>query len=88
MRPEPTLHGLILLVASLLSGGTQAAAPKPDFPATAVDIAPFARVVTSDPKRMTGTAATRVEEFPAADICLETEAETGGRWELCRARQG
>lgn len=40
---------------------------------TAVDIAPFARVVTSDPKRMTGTAAGRVQEFPAADIFLETE---------------
>ncbi len=39
----------------------------------AVDIAPFARVVTSDPQRMTGTAATRVQEFPAADIALETE---------------
>jgi hypothetical protein len=39
----------------------------------AVDIARFARVVTSDPKRMTGTAASRVQEVPAADVFLETE---------------
>ncbi|MBN2293418.1 MAG: NPCBM/NEW2 domain-containing protein [Pirellulales bacterium] len=33
-----------------------------------VDVAPFATVVTSDPKRMQGTKAKRVEEFPAEDI--------------------
>ncbi len=38
-----------------------------------VDIAAFGQVVTSDPKRMTGTAASRIQEFPAADIALETE---------------
>jgi hypothetical protein len=41
----------------------------------AVDIAPFARVVTSDPKRMTGTAANRVQELPAEDVFLETDLE-------------
>jgi hypothetical protein len=41
--------------------------------AAAVDIASFARVVTSDANRSTGTAAKRVEEFPVADISLETE---------------
>ena len=45
---------------------------------TAVDIAPFARVVTSDAKRMTGTAATRVQQFPAADIVLETDVKPAG----------
>ncbi len=39
----------------------------------AVDIAAFARVVTSDPKRTQGTAATRVQELPAEDVFLETE---------------
>jgi hypothetical protein len=37
------------------------------------DIAPFARVVTSDPTRMTGTTAKRTEEFPAEDLFLENE---------------
>ncbi|MBN1851379.1 MAG: NPCBM/NEW2 domain-containing protein [Pirellulales bacterium] len=35
-----------------------------------VDIAPFGKIVTWDPQRMTGTAADRVHEFPAADIRL------------------
>ena len=38
-----------------------------------VDIASFANVVTSNPNRMTGTAATRVQEFPAKDVFLDTE---------------
>jgi hypothetical protein len=45
---------------------------------TAVDIAPFARVVSSDPRRMKGTAAGRVEPFPAADIALESELKPPG----------
>ena len=40
---------------------------------TAVDLAPFARVVTSDPKRINGTAASRVQEMPAADVFMETD---------------
>jgi NPCBM/NEW2 domain-containing protein len=38
-----------------------------------VNVASFARVVTSDPKRAEGTKAGRVEEFPAEDITLTTE---------------
>lgn len=34
----------------------------------AVDIAPFAQVVTWDPQAMTGTKASRVQEMPAADV--------------------
>ncbi len=50
-------------------------AAKNRIAAAAVDIAPFARVVASDPKRLTGTAARRVQELPAADIFLETESQ-------------
>ena len=50
-------------------------APKTRPVGTPVDIAAFARVVTSDPKRMAGTAASRVEEFPAEDISLETDLQ-------------
>jgi hypothetical protein len=39
---------------------------------TPVDIAPSARVVTSDPNRMMGTSATRKDPIPAADIFLTT----------------
>lgn len=49
--------------------------PTPRRSGAGVDIAAFARVVTSDPKRMTGTAATRVDEFPAEDISLETDLQ-------------
>lgn len=40
---------------------------------TRVDVAPFADVVTSDPERMEGTKAQRVEEFPAKDISFTTD---------------
>jgi hypothetical protein len=43
------------------------AAPKA-APESALDIAPFGQVVTSDPQVMQGTRASRVEEMPAADI--------------------
>ncbi len=36
-----------------------------------VDIAPFARVVTSDPERTEGCWAGRTEEYPAEDVFLE-----------------
>ncbi len=51
----------------------------PDARATAVrplrklDMSRFGQVVTSDPARMTGTAARRTEEVPAADIRLSQE---------------
>ncbi len=41
--------------------------------ADAVDVAPFARVATWDPKRKTGARANRVQEFHADDLSTETE---------------
>ena len=38
-----------------------------------VNVASFARVVASDPQRMEGTKAKRVEEFPAEDITFTEE---------------
>ncbi len=74
---------LAVLAAAWPAGGGYAQALEPEHnPASAraansgdgpIDIAAFAQVVTTDPKRMTGTAATRIQEFPAADITLETE---------------
>ncbi len=47
--------------------------PPKEHPASEMtDMAPFARVVASDPHREEGTKATRIEEFPAADVYLET----------------
>ena len=37
------------------------------------DAAPFGQVVKSDPARVAGTQASRVEEFPAADVYLTQE---------------
>ncbi len=47
-----------------------------------VDIAPFGRIVTWDPNRMAGTRASRLEEFPAEDLFLETDlhADAGGNF--------
>lgn len=42
-----------------------------------VDIARFARVVTSDPNRIKGTVAKRDEEMPADDIFLAKELKPG-----------
>ena len=41
-------------------------------PEPLVDIAPFARVVTWDPNRSDGARASRIEEFRAEDLFLET----------------
>ncbi len=38
-----------------------------------IDVAPFARVATWDPKRIHGTRAKRTEEFPAEDLFLASE---------------
>ncbi|MGB9797182.1 MAG: NPCBM/NEW2 domain-containing protein, partial [bacterium] len=38
-----------------------------------MDIAPFARVVFSDPKRMDGCRCSRTDEFPQEDLFLEKE---------------
>lgn len=40
---------------------------------TSVDMAPFARVVTWNPKRTDGARASRIEEFRADDLFTETE---------------
>jgi len=40
------------------------------------DIAKFARVVTCDPNRKSGTSAGRTQEFPADDIYLESDLPT------------
>src|ERR1700722_6272539 len=49
-----------------------------------MDIAPFAQVMAWDPKVMTGTKATRVEEMPAADIFPGTELvrEKNGNYQV------
>jgi hypothetical protein len=44
----------------------------------AVDMAPFARVVTWDPQRMDGARASRIEEFRAEDLFTETELKLSG----------
>ncbi len=43
-------------------------AGRPAMPLQIVDIAPFGRVMSWDPKRKTGTAASRIEEFPRVDL--------------------
>jgi hypothetical protein len=76
-RPVYTVSCLAILTTNCLlsvatiqatetTPGRQAAAVEP------VDIAKFARVVASDPKRAKGTKATRLEEMPAKDVFLET----------------
>ncbi|MHB9006190.1 MAG: NPCBM/NEW2 domain-containing protein [Limisphaerales bacterium] len=55
------------------SGASTSGEPKPT-PAE-VDVAAFGRIVTSDPNRTEGTRASRIEEFPAADLKLETDLE-------------
>lgn len=42
-----------------------------------VNIAPFARVCTWDPRRKTGASASRTEEFRAEDLYTETELISG-----------
>ncbi len=53
--------------ARLIPAATPAAAPNAQ---NFMDVAHFARVVTSDPKRMRGTRALRTQEFPAEDFEL------------------
>ena len=48
-------------------------------PATTLDIASWARIVTWDPKKMAGTKASRVEEMPDADLFPERELSRSGR---------
>jgi len=50
---------------------------KPRPPEEPLDIAPFARVATWDPDRADGSRASRVEEFRAEDVCLESDLVPG-----------
>lgn len=42
-----------------------------------VNIAPFARVCTWNPRRKTGASASRTEEFRGEDLYTETELPSG-----------
>ena len=52
---------------------TRSAAPKRRAQPSAVDMAPFARVMTWDPHRNDGCRSNRVEEFRAEDVFLGSE---------------
>jgi hypothetical protein len=52
---------------------TRASTTANSVPEQPVDIAPFARVVTWDPNRTDGARASRIEEFRAEDLFLESE---------------
>ena len=68
---------LAICDALVLAGHVHGGEPSPVYIADAladgVDIAPSARVVTSDPNRMEGTVARRHEPIPPADLFLTTE---------------
>jgi len=57
---------------------------------TPMDIAPFARVVTSDPSRVDGAKAGRLEEFAAEDVFLEWEvpSDDQGLYLVSRTEDG
>ena len=54
----------------------------------AVNVAPFATVVTSDPQRTKGTSASRVEEFPEEDLTFTEPLPAPIGRQLCRTSQG
>ncbi|MBN2507058.1 MAG: NPCBM/NEW2 domain-containing protein [Verrucomicrobia bacterium] len=60
------------------------APPTRDAADQAVDVARFAAVVTSNPQRLEGTAASRLHEFPAEDVFQETPLapEADGNYRL------
>ncbi len=55
-----------------------------------LDAAPFARVCVSDPQRLVGVRAGRVQEIAPEDLRLETETSAGadGLWHVPRASDG
>lgn len=88
MTIHSTAFATTVIAACLCASRGLAVEPKPECPSNTLsdcitssqawdelglNIAPFARVVTSDPHRTGGTDATRVQEMPAADIFLDTE---------------
>lgn len=66
------------------------ASPRATSSAIRLDVAPFARVVTSDPARMNGCKAGRTEEYHAEDIYLETDlrADASGAYAVPFTREG
>ncbi len=56
---------------------TRASTTTRQQPEPAVDVAPFARVVTWDPNRLDGARASRIEEFRADDLFLESDLAAG-----------
>ena len=71
--------------ARLTRNTTGTAAKRP-----VLDIAPFARIVTSDPARMDGAHAGRIDEYHKEDIYLEVDAgkDADGNYELFKAADG
>ena len=59
--------------ASPLSGSAQPLRVNNEIFKTLMDIAPFARVITGDPCRINGCVSSRVREFRAEDVFLETD---------------
>ncbi len=74
LRLKVTGGGICNWADARLVRSTPAAADRSREP---VDMAPFARVLTWDPKRMDGARVNPVEEFPAADVFLENEVVCG-----------
>jgi len=66
------------------------ASPKPSATGESLDVAPFARVATWDPSRSDGCRASRIEEFHAEDLFLETEIIPGadGNYAVAVAADG
>ena len=52
---------------------TRSIATSPAVPESTVDVARFARVATWNPNRLDGARASRIEEFRAEDLFLETD---------------
>lgn len=76
MTRHASLGWLILAVVfvSPLQAQSPAKIPASDtVGAPLLEIAPFARVTTSDPNRVEGARSNRLEEFSAEDVFLETE---------------
>jgi hypothetical protein len=77
------LSVLVLMAAALgfqevLASNAETESARTGIGAEPVDIALFAKVVTSDPARKHGSLAGRLEEFPAEDVFLT--------WEVSRNR--
>jgi len=88
--PSPT-HSYVYISANWANARlirTAGATPSPA--GMKVNIAPFARVVTSDPQRLDGAKSSRLEEFRAEDVSLETDLtpEADGAYTVPAAKEG